>query len=176
VTPQAGGPAGTMEGTAAPGRGAAAQIRAPAAAPAMRRRGKLTSGMARRSLPAPRSGPPVRTCVGCKVRAAKSDLLRVVRRGDEVVPDPQARLPGRGAYVHPSQSCFEQAQRRRGFSRALRLNRPAVTAVLGQYLEKLCAEPRSGPSGVASPGRDENGVTAGKAGSDCDERPMRTRR
>jgi uncharacterized protein len=83
--------------------------------------------------------------VGCKARAAKSDLLRVVGRGDEVVPDPQARLPGRGAYVHPSQSCFEQATRRRGFGRALRLTGPAVTAPLGQYLAQLSGETLPGP-------------------------------
>ena len=118
--------------------------------------------------------PPVRTCVGCRVRAAKSDLLRVVGRGTEVLPDPQARLPGRGAYVHPSQTCFEQAQRRRAFGRALRLPGPAMTAVLGQYLAQLYEEPRSGPPGAARAGT--NGITAGKAGSDCDERPMRTRR
>jgi hypothetical protein len=148
--------------TAAPGRAAAPPIRVPAAAPPTRRRGKLTSGMARRSLPAPRSGPPVRTCVGCRARAAKSDLLRVVGRGDEVVPDPLARLPGRGAYVHPSQSCFEQAQRRRGFGRALRLNGPAVTAVLGQYLAQLCEERRPGSSGVTSHGRTETALQPGK--------------
>src|SRR5215831_6483071 len=134
---------------AAAGRATGIPVRAPGAVPRMRRRGKLTSGMARRSLPAPRSGPPVRTCVGCRNRAAKSDLLRVVGRGDEVVPDPQARLPGRGAYVHPSQTCFEQAQRRRGFSRALRLSGPADTAVLGQYLAQLCGESRAGPPGAA---------------------------
>src|SRR5215813_869105 len=71
----------------------------------------------------PRPTPPapvVRTCVGCRARAAKSDLLRVVARGDEIVPDPRARLPGRGAYLHLSQKCFEQAVRRRAFARALR--------------------------------------------------------
>jgi uncharacterized protein len=93
--------------------------------------------------------PPVRTCVGCRVRAAKSDLLRVVGRGNEVLPDPQARLPGRGAYVHPSQTCFEQAQRRRAFSRALRLPGPAMTAVLGQYLAQLREESRPIPPGAA---------------------------
>ena len=118
--------------------------------------------------------PPVRTCVGCKVRAAKSDLLRVVGRGNDVLPDPQARLPGRGAYVHPSQTCFEQAQRRRAFSRALRLPGPAMTAVLGQYLAQLREESRPIPPGAARAAG--NGITAGKAGSDCDERPMRTRR
>jgi len=47
-------------------------------------------------------------------------LLRVVARGDQIVPDPRARLPGRGAYLHLSQKCFEQAVRRRAFARALR--------------------------------------------------------
>jgi len=89
-------------------------------------------------------------------------LLRVVGRGDEVIPDPLARLPGRGAYVHPSQSCFEQAQRRHVFSRALRLSGPAVTAVLAQYLARLCEECRPGSSGVASPGRDETALQPGK--------------
>jgi predicted RNA-binding protein YlxR (DUF448 family) len=101
-------------------------------------------------------------------------LLRVVGRENDVLPDPQARLPGRGAYVHPSQTCFEQAQRRRAFARALRLPGAAGTAVLGQYLAQLHEESHQNRPG--QPGRPEVGITAGKAGTDCDERPMRTRR
>ncbi|MGW6708577.1 YlxR family protein [Streptomyces sp. NPDC054956] len=63
---------------------------------------------------------PERTCVGCRERAAKSDLLRIVAIGDECVPDPRGTLPGRGAYVHPAVVCLDQAVRRRAFSRALR--------------------------------------------------------
>jgi hypothetical protein len=33
---------------------------------------------------------PVRTCVGCRGRAAKTDLLRVVADGGRLVPDPPA--------------------------------------------------------------------------------------
>jgi uncharacterized protein len=144
----------------------------------MPRRGKLTSGMAVRS---PRPAPPVpvvRTCVGCRVRAAKSDLLRVVGRDGEIVPDPQARLPGRGAYLHLSQKCFEQAGRRRAFARALRQPGPLGTGTLGEYLAQRCGEPGAGLPELASPaseGSDRNGI-AGKAGSDRDERLMRTRR
>ena len=133
----------------------------------MPRRGKLASGMAIRS---PRPTPPapvVRTCVGCRARAAKSDLLRVVARGGEIVPDPQARLPGRGAYLHLSQKCFELAGRRRAFARALRLPGPLATGALEEYLAQRCGEPGAG--------NDMNGI-AGKAGSDRDERLMRTRR
>lgn len=63
---------------------------------------------------------PVRTCIGCGERAAKSDLLRVVAAGDEIVPDETFRLPGRGAYLHPSLACLERAERRKAFPRALR--------------------------------------------------------
>ena len=79
-------------------------------------------------------GLPVRTCVGCRDRGSKSELLRVVGRGSDVLPDPQARLPGRGAYLHPSRTCFEQAQRRKAFARALRLAGPADVGALEQYL------------------------------------------
>jgi len=110
------------------------------------------------------------------VRAGKSDLLRLVVSGDEIVPDPRARLPGRGAYLHPSQACLEQAQRRRVFPRALRMPGPLGTGMVGEYLAGL---PTTGGPGLPEPaghGRNENGTTAGEAGIDCDERSMRTRR
>ncbi|GGZ78689.1 DNA-binding protein [Streptomyces subrutilus] len=58
--------------------------------------------------------------MGCRERAAKNDLLRIVAVGDECVPDPRGTLPGRGAYVHPAVVCLDQAVRRRAFPRALR--------------------------------------------------------
>jgi predicted RNA-binding protein YlxR (DUF448 family) len=68
---------------------------------------------------------PVRTCLGCRRRAAKTDLLRVVAEdqghGLELVPDPSAQRPGRGAYLHPDEECLAQALRRRAFARALRV-------------------------------------------------------
>ena len=76
----------------------------------------------------------IRTCVGCGVRAAKSDLLRVVAVGDELVADPAARMPGRGAYLHPSQGCWQRAQRRRALPRALRLQGPPMLDGLAGYL------------------------------------------
>jgi uncharacterized protein len=88
---------------------------------------------ARAKLPGP-GNHPVRTCVGCKARAAKSSLLRLVVAGDGIVPDPQARQPGRGAYLHPSLACFELAQRRRVFPRALRAQGSPSTAPLASYL------------------------------------------
>jgi hypothetical protein len=75
-----------------------------------------------------------RTCVGCKERAVKSTLLRLVAAGDDILPDPQARLPGRGAYLHRSLACFELARRRRVFPRALRAAGSLGLASLAEFL------------------------------------------
>lgn len=103
-----------------------------------------------------RSVVPVRTCVGCRARTAKSDLLRLVAAGGDIVPDPQARLPGRGAYLHPSQDCFELAQRRKALPRALRQAAPLGVGRLAGYLAGQGEADPDGPHQEAfmgSPGR-----------------------
>ncbi|MCC3772146.1 YlxR family protein [Streptomyces sp. UNOC14_S4] len=80
---------------------------------------------------------PERTCVGCRERAAKGDLLRIVMIEDSCVPDPRGTLPGRGASVHPTLVCFDLAVRRRAFPRAFRAQGPLDTAALRQYLEQI---------------------------------------
>jgi predicted RNA-binding protein YlxR (DUF448 family) len=62
-----------------------------------------------------------RTCIGCRARDEKSALVRFVRTGSgELAADPGAVLPGRGAYVHPSEACWQAAVKKRAFARALR--------------------------------------------------------
>jgi predicted RNA-binding protein YlxR (DUF448 family) len=63
---------------------------------------------------------PERTCVGCRGKAPKRDLVRVVRvlDGDAVV-DPSGSAPGRGAYVHRDAGCIGTAIRTKAFERAL---------------------------------------------------------
>ncbi|MBN9178354.1 MAG: YlxR family protein [Microbacterium sp.] len=63
----------------------------------------------------------VRTCVGCRARAPRSALLRVVQRDGVLVADEKAVLPGRGAWVHDTDACVAAALRRRAFGRALRV-------------------------------------------------------
>ncbi|HEX9716935.1 MAG TPA: YlxR family protein [Actinomycetota bacterium] len=64
---------------------------------------------------------PERTCVGCREKAGKRGLLRVVRSPDGVVRvDAVGKAPGRGAYVHRDTSCLEAALRRGALARALR--------------------------------------------------------
>ncbi|HEY1918670.1 MAG TPA: YlxR family protein [Streptosporangiaceae bacterium] len=90
------------------------------------------------------SSAVVRSCVGCGERVTKSELLRLVVAGNEVVPDPRARLTGRGAYLHLSQRCFDRAVQRRVFLRALRAQGPLGTRLLAEYLSVSAAAAGSG--------------------------------
>lgn len=63
---------------------------------------------------------PVRTCAGCRERAEKDSLLRIVARDGIGVPDVTQTAPGRGAYLHRSMACLDRAFRRRSLGRALR--------------------------------------------------------
>ena len=88
---------------------------------------------------------PIRTCVGCRQRAAKRELVRVTAGSDAdghpaVVPDPDGTATGRGAHLHPTTECYELAVRRKAFPRALRLpggSRVALsTTPLARYLDQ----------------------------------------
>ena len=64
---------------------------------------------------------PLRTCLGCRTKGEKGELLRFVARNGLLTPDPEGTLSGRGVYLCPERSCFEGAYKRKGsFSRALR--------------------------------------------------------
>jgi predicted RNA-binding protein YlxR (DUF448 family) len=74
-------------------------------------------------------------CVGCRERAAKRDLLRIVAVEGTCVPDLRGTLPGRGAYVHPVLVCLDLAVRRRAFPRAFRARERLDTQALRQAVE-----------------------------------------
>jgi predicted RNA-binding protein YlxR (DUF448 family) len=78
----------------------------------------------------------VRTCVGCRVRADRAALLRVVVADGVLVVDPQRRLPGRGASVHPDLACVDLADKRRAFHRALRVDGPLDVTPVRQHLQQ----------------------------------------
>ncbi|MCX5367582.1 YlxR family protein [Streptomyces sp. NBC_00080] len=88
---------------------------------------------------------PERTCVGCRERAAKTELLRIVAIKDACVPDPRGTLPGRGAYLHPAPVCLDQAVRRRAFTRALRAPGALDTKALRQYVEQTTVAEQATP-------------------------------
>ncbi|MBO1902293.1 YlxR family protein [Leucobacter weissii] len=79
----------------------------------------------------------LRTCVACRRRAARDELLRVVLSGHRLIPDDRAALPGRGAWVHPTPKCLKQAVSRGVFARALRASGRLDAGPLENRLETL---------------------------------------
>lgn len=81
----------------------------------------------------------MRTCIGCRERAVRTELVRIVAipQGTTFVlePDLIGSAPGRGAHLHPTVECFELAVRRRTFGRALRLAAPYDESAVRTYLE-----------------------------------------
>ena len=56
--------------------------------------------------------PPIRTCVGCRTR---DDL-----------PDTAGTMPGRGAWIHPSEACVAALEKKNGLARAFKRAVPAA--------------------------------------------------
>ncbi|GAA1902118.1 YlxR family protein [Williamsia serinedens] len=100
---------------------------------------------------------PVRTCVGCRQRAAVTELIRfaAVVSADpttESVPatvtlDRASGLAGRGAWLHPDRGCLRSAVRRRVFAHALRTPDVRVDeSALGDEIDALLADREGRPT------------------------------
>src|SRR5690554_2278978 len=63
---------------------------------------------------------PQRTCIACRQVAGKRKLLRLVRTENGVAIDATGKLAGRGAYLHPYQSCWQAVLRGGRIEQALR--------------------------------------------------------
>ena len=64
---------------------------------------------------------PQRTCVACRQKRDKKDLIRLVCAENGVVEvDMSAKKPGRGAYLCPKKDCWEAGLRRNRLEYALR--------------------------------------------------------
>ena len=79
--------------------------------------------------------------MGCRAKAAASELLRVVAGSDAegrpaLVPDPDHRAPGRGAHLHPTTACYDLAVRRKAFARALRVTGGLTCEPLAEHLAR----------------------------------------
>ena len=76
---------------------------------------------------------PMRQCVGCAEMKSKKDLLRVIKTPeDEIVLDVTGRKNGRGAYICASMECLQNAQKRKGLERSLKV---AIPTEVYQNLE-----------------------------------------
>ena len=67
---------------------------------------------------------PIRTCISCRSKRAKIDLIRlVIDEQGRIVKDISGKMPGRGAYVCKTRSCIEQLSRNGGINRRFRTDK-----------------------------------------------------
>ena len=63
---------------------------------------------------------PMRTCVGCRSKKTKKELIRVLKTPEgEIRLDPTGRQNGRGAYICADPDCLAKARKNRGIERSL---------------------------------------------------------
>ena len=68
---------------------------------------------------------PMRMCAGCRERAPKKELIRVVRTPDGgLLLDARDKAPGRGAYICRRAECLQKARRSRALERMLNISIP----------------------------------------------------
>lgn len=66
---------------------------------------------------------PLRMCAGCRERAPKKSLIRVVRTPEgELLLDARDKAPGRGAYICRKAECLKKAKKSRALERALNIS------------------------------------------------------
>ncbi len=72
---------------------------------------------------------PMRRCVGCGESKEKKELIRVVRDTEgNIHIDTTGRANGRGAYLCKDEKCLEQAIKKKGLDRTLKVSVPAEVA------------------------------------------------
>ena len=84
--------------------------------------------------------------------------------------DVRRRLPGRGAWLHPSPDCLDLALRRRALTRALRLAGPLDTSGLARALAEPAGRPDHGGTSTSS-----STSTIHQVATPVDTRPSRRR-
>ena len=63
---------------------------------------------------------PQRTCIACRQVEGKRGLVRLVRTATGIEVDTTGKQAGRGAYLHPSRSCWKIVLKGNRIEQALR--------------------------------------------------------
>jgi predicted RNA-binding protein YlxR (DUF448 family) len=84
---------------------------------------------------------PERTCIACRTKRSKRDLVRVVNVPSEgVIVDETGKKNGRGAYLCRQYACWSQALKRGMLTRALRTAlSPEEITILQTFASSLVA-------------------------------------
>lgn len=66
---------------------------------------------------------PQRTCIGCKEKKDKKDLIRIVRNKEgNIKLDRTGRANGRGAYICDNIECLEKAIKTKALARTFEMD------------------------------------------------------
>ncbi len=82
---------------------------------------------------------PMRTCIVTRKKMPKSELMRLVRVGENVIVDPRGKERGRGANITMDVKIFDEAVKKGAIKRALKLKRKLQKDEIGK-LRKDFAE------------------------------------
>lgn len=86
---------------------------------------------------------PERSCIACRRKRAKWELIRIVRTADGGVEiDPRGKKAGRGAYLCKLRECWEAGLKRKRVERALR------SQITAERLSELLAFGDTLPTGA----------------------------
>lgn len=77
---------------------------------------------------------PIRKCIACGSRRNEIELLRIVKNKDQILIDPGSDLPGRGAYLCPSENCINKSQENNLLEKALK------TEISDNFYHKIMEE------------------------------------
>ena len=68
---------------------------------------------------------PQRSCVVCRTKKDKNELIRIVRnQANEINIDESGKKPGKGAYICESIECLEKGIKSKALKRALEVDIP----------------------------------------------------
>ena len=73
---------------------------------------------------------PVRTCIGCKGKKTKKEMIRIIRTPDgKIEIDKTGKKSGRGAYLCGNVKCLDIAFRENSLNKSLKQDIPLPTLV-----------------------------------------------
>lgn len=68
---------------------------------------------------------PQRTCVGCREKKDKKELIRIVKNKEgNLAVDKTGKMQGRGAYLCDNLTCLEKAMKSKALERVLEIQIP----------------------------------------------------
>jgi len=83
--------------------------------------------------------PAERTCVSCRKKGIKGELIKLTNTPQGVIIDYSERLPGRGAYVCPEKPCIGKVLKEGVLSRAFKesVKPPSIEGIVAELDQKI---------------------------------------